>query len=104
MNTSCIKPLMIADTHWEYRSLSNLISHLQDEERKTVEFSELEIVSRETRISISKLRKQLKICGIEMLPRPKMRSVRGFNSNDHDRWNGPGSEPTHGGSGFSNRE
>lgn len=89
---------------WEYNSLQNLIEFLRDEERTTVTFDELKMVSRRTRRSISKLRKDLATLGVTMTPRAKPVSVRGFNTNSNDRWFGPGSEPTHGGSGFSNRE
>jgi hypothetical protein len=42
----------------------------------------------------------LKALGFTMQPREVPKHVRGFQSNSHDRWSGPGSCPTHGGSGW----
>jgi len=91
-------------TPWEYKTLDNFVEFLADDARTTVEFCELETVSRQTRTSISKLRRFLSELGITMNPRPKARAVRGFTTSSNDRWFGPGSERTHGGSGFDNRE
>ena len=43
--------------------------------------------------------RSLKEYGLIMIPRPIEKRIRGFKSNNHDRWNGPGACNSHGGSG-----
>jgi hypothetical protein len=44
--------------------------------------------------------RSLKGYGLTMAERKPEKTVRGFHSNSHDRWSGPGSSSCHGGSGW----
>lgn len=85
----------------ELESVEAFAEFLLDDERTRFSFEEAEELSEALGYSIAApVIKALKEYGFEMIPRESERRVRGFRANSHDRWYGPGSCPTHGGSGW----
>jgi hypothetical protein len=71
-----------------------------DDGKTTFEFEDAEKIAISVGMSVSTYAvRALKEYGLVMLPRPIEKRIRGFKSNNHDRWNGPGACKSHGGSG-----
>ena len=84
----------------EYTSIEAFAEWLLDDDRERFTFEEASKLSDALECHPSKVIRGLKAYGFTMEPREPERRVRGFQSNSHDRWYGPGSSPTHGGSGW----
>jgi hypothetical protein len=72
---------------------------LLDDERTVVEYEEAVELAGELRIHPSVVLRELKGFGFELHREPPRR-VRGINTSSNDRFFGPGSMPSHGGSGW----
>ena len=72
---------------------------LLDDDYTSVEYSEAATLAGELGVHPSYVLKVLKGCGFE-LHREVPRRVRGIHTSSHDRFFGPGSVKTHGGSGW----
>lgn len=86
-------------TEPEFESIDSFISFLNDEERKEytkLEMQKLGLSLKKTDMAISK---QLKERGFSIVQQVPVKKVRGFSTSSHDRWYGPGSCNSHGGSG-----
>jgi len=81
----------------EYESVEAFAELLYDEDRSSYSFEEISTLSERLRVSIPKLIKELAEYGLKYKGRPKEIVVRGFQSNDHNRWEG---NPCSGGSGY----
>ena len=88
----------------EFESVETFVQHLMDDERTEFSAAELQKLNATTRTRRGDIRKELEGYGFKLKLRGHVRKVNGFKKNHNDRWFGPGSEPCHGGSGFSNRE
>lgn len=89
----------------EYLSIESFVEFLLEEEREEFTAEEMkELAYHLRRADIRGIRRELEAYGLELRRRSKERRTRGFKTSSHDRWYGPGSCPTHGGSGFDNRE
>lgn len=84
----------------EFESVEALVEYLVDDDRTEFDWRELNCLSERTGKANRILRRELEAWGLTLAAREGERTVRGFNSNPHDRWFGPGSCPTHGGSGW----
>jgi hypothetical protein len=85
----------------EFASIDIFAQYLKDEERTTFTVQELNAVNYQTRLMRDEIRQALDFLGFTLEPQAEaVKRVRGFQSNSNDRWSGPGSEKTHGGSGF----
>lgn len=84
----------------EYESVEAFASFLMEDERTTFSLDDVLKLAENTRTSNPKIIHELKGYGFTMEERKPEKQVRGFQSNSHDRWYGPGSSPTHGGSGW----
>ena len=73
--------------------------HLDDDQTSCT-FAEAEALADELKVHVSAVVHEIKVWGLLVGERAVAKRVRGVNSNSHDRWNGPGSCPTAGGSGF----
>ncbi len=74
---------------------------LEGDERKTFTFNEAENLALELGYALATpVIRALKALGLGMEERQPERRVRTVSSNSHDRWSGPGSCKTHGGSGW----
>lgn len=65
-----------------------------------ITFGELSVLADELGLNLAVVVSLAKQAGLEVGARAVPKQVRGFNSNSHDRWHGPGSCKTHGGSGW----
>lgn len=79
------------------RYINEFLEELIDDDRTSFTFDEAETVAIKTRCNTAYVINKLKSLGVEYDGRPVPKRVRGFGSNSHDRWSGPGSSPTHGG-------
>lgn len=87
-------------TNPEYESIEAFVQECMDDERATFTHEELGELAFNLRKSRSKIRAELESYGLSLAMRPIEKRTRGFTSNPHDRWFGPGACPTHGGSGW----
>lgn len=82
----------------EYKSVEDFVQYLMDDERSEFSHEDLQALNYRTRQPVQKIRKELESYGLRLQERSPEKKPRGFQSPDHDRWYGPGSSPTHGGS------
>jgi hypothetical protein len=83
----------------EYRSVRDFVEHLLDDGREEYSHEDLEALNYRLRLPVREIRAELGDWGLRLAVRPPVRRTRGFRTSSHDRWFGPGSCPTHGGSG-----
>jgi hypothetical protein len=88
----------------EYRSMLAFLAFLDADGTKDFSFEQLQELHRVTKESRRLLREEMEALGYRYLGRPHEKRVRGVKTSSNDRWFGPGSEKTYGGSGFDNRE
>lgn len=84
----------------EFESVEAFVAHLLDNDREDFSFEEAELLGKNLGRPASEAIRALKDYGLQMTPRAEPKRVRGFRTSSHDRWYGPGSSPTHGGSGW----
>jgi hypothetical protein len=84
----------------EYRSTEDFATELVDDDRTSFTFEEADSLAEDLKVTTAKVIRDLKAYGLTYEGRLAEKRVRGFTSNPHDRWFGPGSSPTHGGSGY----
>ncbi len=84
----------------EYKSLEDFIQYLIDDERNTYDFEDLQALNYRLKRPTKEIKKELEEYGLKLKPRDVEVRTRGFNTSDLDRFYGPGSESTSGGSGF----
>lgn len=87
----------------EYKSVEAFVEFVIDDERSEFDWEDLQYLNYRTRQTVQAIRAELESYGLKMQVREPERQVRGFTTSSNDRWFGPGSCPTHGGSGFDNR-
>jgi hypothetical protein len=86
-------------TEPEYKSVEIFVQFCMDDDREQFRHVELRALALNTRTSGSVVREQLEGYGLTLAVREVPKKTRGFSSNSHDRWYGPGSSNSHGGSG-----
>lgn len=86
----------------ELASIEAFAEYLIDDDRTTFTLADCQALGVSIRLSNQKIRLALESYGFKFIPPEHGRTVRGFTSNSHDRWYGPGSAATHGGSGQTN--
>lgn len=84
----------------EYQTVDAFVQYCLDDDKTEFTHTDLSAIAFNMRKSISIVRLELESWGLTLAARPVLASKRGFKSNSHDRWTGPGSSPTHGGSGI----
>lgn len=84
----------------EYASIEAFVEYCYEDERETFDHNDLGELAFRLKLSRCTVRKSLESYGLRLATRAPEKRVRGFTSNPHDRWYGPGSCPTHGGSGY----
>ncbi len=90
----------IDPTDPEFETVEIFVEYLIDDERDSFTHVELNCLNRRLQRPTREIRRELEDYGLKLILRAKERPVRGFSANSHDRWFGPGSCPTHGGSGW----
>jgi len=88
----------------EFASVEAFVQLCCDDDRATFTHEDLVALNYRLRTPVSAIRDSLEAYGLTLEGRAVGRRVRGFTTSSNDRWFGPGSCPTHGGSGFSNFE
>jgi hypothetical protein len=83
----------------EYESVEALAQFLCDDDRTVFSHEDLSALNYRMRRTVQELRRELESYGLTLAVREPARRVRGVTSNSHDRWFGPGSCKSHGGSG-----
>lgn len=84
----------------EYEGVEALVEFLMEDDLESFDYRHLTALRTRLHRPAHELRRELEAYGLTLAARPKAKKMRGFDSNDHDRWYGPGSSPTHGGSGW----
>jgi hypothetical protein len=85
--------------------IENFVSEILDDDRTEYTAAELHELREELGLppeATAKLHAELDTWGVKLAKRPKAPKFRMSNTSSHDRWFGPGSSPTHGGSGWDN--
>ena len=84
----------------EYGSVEEFAEFAIDDERTEFDIYDLRCLNYRHQIRVQVIREALEAWGLTYKPcELRERRVRGFTTSSHDRWYGPGSSPTHGGSG-----
>jgi hypothetical protein len=83
----------------EYKNIRSFAEFLADDDREEFSHEDLIRLNMSTRTQISVVRTELESYGFRLAVRAPERRVRGFQTNSNDRYFGPGSSPSHGGSG-----
>ena len=84
----------------EYESIEVFAKFCQDDERIEYTHEDLTALGSYVRMRFSEIRKRLFQYGLSLARRDVPKHIRGFTTSSNDRWTGPGSSPTYGGSGF----
>lgn len=85
----------------EFDSIEDFVEFLWDDERNEFDWRHLNCLAVRVGRSNRAIRKELEEeWGLRLADRRPSKSHRGYRSNPNDRWYGPGSEKTHGGSGW----
>jgi hypothetical protein len=84
----------------EHASVEAFVQHCMDEERDSYAASDAIAISAATRTMARAVHAELQSYGLRREERAIPRRVRGHLSSSHDRWFGPGSSKTAGGSGW----
>ncbi len=85
----------------EYQSVEAFGEFLLDEARTSFTYAEADALAKALGQSVaSYVIQKLKAYGFTMTERSEPKRVRGFRTSSNDRWYGPGSCRTHGGSGW----
>lgn len=87
----------------EYKSIEAFVEHCVDDDRFWFSHEDLEALNYRLRRPVAQIQADLAAWGMRRAERPVGRHVRGFQTSSHDRWYGPGSEPTHGGAALNER-
>ncbi len=83
----------------ELASIEAFAEYLLEDDRETFTLAECQALGASIHLSNGKIRAALEEYGFRYVKPEHGRSVRGFTSNNHDRWTAC---PTHGGSGQTN--
>jgi hypothetical protein len=84
----------------EYETVEAFAQFLYDDERDTFTANDLVTLNRRLHIPTHTIRKDLEGYGLKLRMRAPEQKVRGIHTSSQDRWYGPGSSPSHGGSGW----
>jgi len=84
----------------EFENLEAFIESKFLDEDFDVHVWELRALSQTCQMTLLKLRGKLQDEGFSFVPQGIEKVVRGMLTGSHDRWYGPGSCPSHGGSGW----
>ena len=85
----------------ELTSVEAFVGFLLDDDRTSFSYAEACALAEVLCVHESAVIRELRSYGLSYLGRPvESRRVRGFTTSSNDRWFGPGSSPSHGGSGW----
>lgn len=81
-------------------SVEDFVEVCMEDEIDEFDWRHLAVLAWNLRRSRREIRSELTEYGLRFRERPTVRRIRTLGSNPHDRWFGPGSSSTHGGSGW----
>lgn len=84
----------------EYQSIEAFVEAAIEDDDLEFDWRHLAALAWNLRLGRDKIREELLRYGLCFVPKPQGRRIRTIGDNPHDRWFGPGSSPTHGGSGW----
>jgi hypothetical protein len=84
----------------EHASVEAYADYLMSDERESFGYVEADELARSLQVATYVVITGLQGYGLAYEGRASEKRVRGFNSNDHDRWYGPGAMRSYGGSGW----
>lgn len=84
----------------EHASVEAFVDYLMADERESFTYMEADLVAKGLRVATYVVIENLQGYGFRYEGRASEKRVRGFKSNNHDRWYGPGACKSHGGSGW----
>lgn len=84
----------------EFESIENFVQFCIDDRREEFTHEDLAELNAATHQRRQDIRAELEGYGLRLAVRRPERACRGFSTSSHDRWSGPGSCPTHAGSGW----
>jgi len=87
----------------EYKSIEDFVQYMMDDERDEYDHEDLKALNYRLRKPLHEIKSELESYGLKLKKREPEKKGRGFQSPDHDRWFGPGSDPTHGGGGAGSK-
>jgi hypothetical protein len=87
----------------EYESVEAFVEYKMDDEDEEYDHEDLAALNYRLNRPIKEIRSELESFGLKLKGRAAEKKSRGFQSPDHDRWYGPGSDPTHGGGGAGSK-
>lgn len=85
----------------EFQSIPAFVEFVKGDERQEYTLQELHSLCFALKSSTASVRGLLKVQGLKLEEREPIKHTRGFTTSSSDRWYGPGSCNSHGGSGFS---
>jgi hypothetical protein len=85
----------------DFVSIEAFVESLLGEDEIQFDWRHLQCLNFRLGLRVQLIRQELESYGLTLADRSKDRHIRTFGSNPHDRWHGPGSCPTHGGSGWA---
>lgn len=88
----------------DLQTIESFVESCMDDDHPQFNWQHLAVLAWNLRRDRSKIRLELESYGLRFIERPNVRRIRTFKDNPHDRWFGPGSCPTHGGSGWEQIE
>lgn len=80
-------------------AVENFLTDLVDDDRTTCTFEEVELLGLDLQIYTTVLIREIRSYGVEVT-REIPKNVRGYRTSSHDRYFGPGSSSSYGGSGY----
>jgi len=84
----------------EYKTIENFVQYCMDDEIETFTASDVTKLGYATHKRRQDIRKELEAYGLRYIPPTPEKHRRGFQSNPHDRWYGPGADRTYANSGW----
>ena len=87
-------------TEPEFSSYDAFLNNMIEDEREEFNAGELQALAARLHLPVRQVRLTLEGLGLTLAERSKPRKGRGHTTSSNDRWYGPGSSPSHGGSGW----
>lgn len=84
----------------DLESVESFVEACMEDDEDSFDWRHLAVLAWNLHRSRRSIREELVSYGLRLRPRPNVRRFRTVGDNPHDRWYGPGSSPTHGGSGW----
>lgn len=88
----------------DLQTVESFVEACIEDGEESFDWRHLAVLAWNLRRDRARIREELVSYGLKFQGRPNVRRIRTIGDNPHDRWHGPGSCPTHGGSGWEQIE